>query len=218
MSERRSVLHRRDRRDHGAIGVIACATPSTAVLALVCHLISLAALFLLLRAEFVAAAQVVVYAGAVMVLYVFVVAYVGGEPRSRSAGTRPALRRSAPSPVRGALAIELFIAMLGSGLQGSTGTGAPYVAGFGTPAAIGKLLLTRLPAPVRDRFATCCWSRRSARSCSRAAAAASTPTRASRLRPADDHRHDADLLRPRDRWAPARWPRRAERVEVGRQQ
>ena len=35
-------------------------------------------LFLLLRAEFVAAAQVIVYAGAVMVLYVFVVGYVGG--------------------------------------------------------------------------------------------------------------------------------------------
>ena len=45
------------------------------------YLLSLAALFLLLRAEFVAAAQVVVYAGAVMVLYVFVVAYVGAaEP------------------------------------------------------------------------------------------------------------------------------------------
>ena len=49
------------------------------MLALVVHLIALAALFLLLRAEFVAAAQVVVYAGAVMVLYVFVVAYVGGR-------------------------------------------------------------------------------------------------------------------------------------------
>ena len=47
------------------------------------HLLSLAALFLLLRAEFVAAAQVVVYAGAVMVLYVFVVAYVGGPSTER---------------------------------------------------------------------------------------------------------------------------------------
>ena len=70
------------------------------MLALVCHLLSLAALFLLLRAEFVAAAQVVVYAGAVMVLYVFVVAYVGGqdEPlgaraRARAAPHRRVLRR-----------------------------------------------------------------------------------------------------------------------------
>ena len=52
--------------------------PFYSVLALVVHLIALAVLFLLLRAEFLAAAQVIVYAGAVMVLYVFVVAYVGG--------------------------------------------------------------------------------------------------------------------------------------------
>jgi NADH:ubiquinone oxidoreductase subunit 6 (subunit J) len=53
----------------GAIGVVAMRNPFYSVLSLVVHLISLAALFLLLRAEFVAAAQVVVYAGAVMVLY-----------------------------------------------------------------------------------------------------------------------------------------------------
>ncbi|MGI8921451.1 MAG: NADH-quinone oxidoreductase subunit J, partial [Solirubrobacteraceae bacterium] len=75
----------------GAIGVVVLANPFYSVLALVAHLISLAALFLLLRAEFVAAAQVVVYAGAVMVLYVFVVAYVGGQDQPvRSSG--PGLR------------------------------------------------------------------------------------------------------------------------------
>ena len=63
----------------GAIGVVMVRNPFYAVLALVFHLLSLAALFLLLQAQFVAAAQVVVYAGAVMVLYVFVVAYVGGS-------------------------------------------------------------------------------------------------------------------------------------------
>ena len=63
----------------GALGVVLLRNPFYSVLALVSHLLSLAALFLLLRAEFVAAAQVVVYAGAVMVLYVFVVAYVGGS-------------------------------------------------------------------------------------------------------------------------------------------
>src|SRR4051794_17399118 len=66
----------------GAVGVVVLRNPFYSVLALVGHLLSLAVLFLLLRAEFVAAVQVVIYAGAVMVLYVFVVAYVGdqGEP------------------------------------------------------------------------------------------------------------------------------------------
>ena len=77
----------------GAAGVVVLRNPFYSVLALVCHLVSLAVLFLLLRAEFVAAVQVVVYAGAVMVLYVFVVAYVGGEgetigERLHAAGSR----------------------------------------------------------------------------------------------------------------------------------
>ena len=128
----------------GAVGVIRPPqdNPFYSVLALVCHLISLAALFLLLRAEFVAAAQVVVYAGAVMVLYVFVVAYIGGREPEVDAPWAPHLRIPAFIAV-GALFIELTVAMLGSGLKAIGGEGAPYVAGFGTPQQIGELLLTR---------------------------------------------------------------------------
>jgi NADH-quinone oxidoreductase subunit J len=124
----------------GAVGVVAIRNPFYSVLALVSHLIALAALFLLLRAEFVAAAQVVVYAGAVMVLYVFVVAYVGGsdEPLHRPGGALKVL-----APLFGlAVAIELCIAMLGTVLKGVASEGAPYVPGFGSPARIGTLFLT----------------------------------------------------------------------------
>jgi NADH:ubiquinone oxidoreductase subunit 6 (subunit J) len=140
----------------GAIGVVTLANPFYAVLALVGHLLSLAVLFLLLRAEFVAAAQVVVYAGAVMVLYVFVVAYVGGEVRMLDGGpTRRARsrgvdgRRPTAALFAGALLVELMIALLGSGLKAVEGDGAGYRVGgpeshaFGTPAYIGELLLTR---------------------------------------------------------------------------
>jgi NADH-quinone oxidoreductase subunit J len=127
----------------GAIGVVALRDPFYSVLALAFHLVSLAALFLLLRAEFVAAAQVVVYAGAVMVLYVFVVAYVGGGQSLPSGG---ALRVLGPLFAL-ALAIELCIAMLGSALHGIKGKGAPYVLGFGTPRHIGTLFLTKYLFP-----------------------------------------------------------------------
>jgi NADH-quinone oxidoreductase subunit J len=141
----------------GAIGVVTLRDPFYAVLALVGHLLSLAVLFLLLRAEFVAAAQVVVYAGAVMVLYVFVVAYVGGESDRPQLGQLGQLggRLRAPGGADlrfgaalagGALLIELFIALLGSGLKAIDGYGAGYTPGprtFGTPAYIGNLLLTR---------------------------------------------------------------------------
>ncbi|MGP0048136.1 MAG: NADH-quinone oxidoreductase subunit J [Solirubrobacteraceae bacterium] len=129
----------------GAIGVVMLRNPFYSVLALVAHLIALAALFLLLRAEFVAAAQVVVYAGAVMVLYVFVVAYVGGsdEPLHRPGGALRLL-----GPLFGlAVTIELCIAMLGTALKGVSGKGAPYVFGFGTPEQIGRQFLTTYLLP-----------------------------------------------------------------------
>ncbi len=140
----------------GAVGVVVVRNPFYCVLALVAHLVSLAVLFLLLRAEFVAAVQVVVYAGAVMVLYVFVVAYVGGEgdgsdggplaERLRGHGPIGSGLRLGGALVAGALLVELLIALLGTGLEAVDGYGAGYSPGprtYGTPAYIGQLLLTR---------------------------------------------------------------------------
>ena len=125
----------------GALGVVILRNPFYSVLALVGHLIALALLFLLLHAEFLAAGQVVVYAGAVMVLYVFVAAYVGNvdEPLWEPI---PGQRFIAPL-IGLALFVELAIAITGSSLQ-AIDTGGPTVdLGFGSPSAIGKLLLER---------------------------------------------------------------------------
>jgi NADH-quinone oxidoreductase subunit J len=130
----------------GAIGVVKVANPFYSVLALVFHLLSLAALFLLLRAQFVAAAQVVVYAGAVMVLYVFVVAYVGGTQMPVRPAGGPALQAGAIIFAT-ALFVELVIAFLGSSLQAIDSDGAQYDPGFGTPGQIGELLLTKFLLP-----------------------------------------------------------------------
>ncbi len=135
----------------GATGVVMLRNPFYCVLALVAHLVSLAVLFLLLRAEFVAAIQVVVYAGAVMVLYVFVVAYVGDESeaigaRLHGGGPTASRLRLGGAVLAGAVLVELLIALLGTGLEAVEGYGAGYTPGprtFGTPAFIGKLLLTR---------------------------------------------------------------------------
>ncbi|HET7417843.1 MAG TPA: NADH-quinone oxidoreductase subunit J [Solirubrobacterales bacterium] len=129
----------------GAIGVIAMRNPFYSVLALIVHLFSLAALFLLLTAAFVAAAQVVVYAGAVMVLYVFVVAYVGGGGES---AWEPIPGQRFLAPLLGiALFVELSVAVLGSGLKALETEGADVSAGFGNPAAIGRLLLEKFLLP-----------------------------------------------------------------------
>jgi NADH-quinone oxidoreductase subunit J len=134
----------------GAVGTVALRNSFYCVLALVGHLLSLAALFLLLRAEFVAAAQVVVYAGAVMVLYVFVVAYVGGTQVKLAPASGPGFKI-----LGGLFAVALFaelsIAVLGSGLSAIDSRGAnanPNAEfAFGGPAEIGRLLLTKFLLP-----------------------------------------------------------------------
>jgi NADH-quinone oxidoreductase subunit J len=125
----------------GAIAVIAMRNPFYSVLALIVHLISLAGLFLLLYAEFLAAAQVVVYAGAVMVLYLFVTAYVGGaeEPIWESI---PGQRLLAPL-LAAALFIEVSIAVIGTSLKAIDSDGPTIPAGFGSPSSIGELLLEK---------------------------------------------------------------------------
>ena len=125
----------------GALGVVILRNPFYSVLSLVGHLLALAVLFLLLNAEFLAVGQVVVYAGAVMVLYLFVVAYIGGadEPLGPE---RSALRTLGPL-FAAAIGVELCIAFIASGLDALDSTGADVGAGFGSPAGIGQLLLTR---------------------------------------------------------------------------
>ncbi len=129
----------------GAIGVVAMRNPFYSVLALIVHLFSLAVLFLLLTSAFVAAAQVVVYAGAVMVLYVFVVAYVGGGSES---AWEPIPGQRFLAPLLGiAVFVELSVAVLSSALL-ALGTHGPKVnPGFGDPAAIGRLLLEKFLLP-----------------------------------------------------------------------
>jgi NADH:ubiquinone oxidoreductase subunit 6 (subunit J) len=125
----------------GAIAVIALRNAFYSVLALIIHLISLAGLFLLLQGEFLAAAQIVVYAGAVMVLYVFVAAYVGNvdEPL-----WEPIPGQRFIAPLLGvALFVELGIAIIGSGLKSLESDGPTVDLGFGSPESIGELLLER---------------------------------------------------------------------------
>jgi NADH:ubiquinone oxidoreductase subunit 6 (subunit J) len=129
----------------GALGVVLLRNPFFSVLALVAHLVALALLFLLLNAEFLAASQLVVYAGAVMVLYVFVVAYIGGvdDPGVAQGG---AVGRLGPL-FAVALLVELCIAIVGSGLAALDTAGADVGAGFGSPGEVGKLLLEKFLVP-----------------------------------------------------------------------
>jgi len=122
------------------IAVVSFSNPFYSALALIGNLASLAVLYLLLSAEFVAAAQVLVYAGAVVVMFLFVIAYVGPQREEAWSGG-PSWKTLGAVLASGALLIEIVIA-ISLAAEGSLGHDSTVTAAFGTPSYIGQLFLT----------------------------------------------------------------------------
>ena len=150
-----------------ALMVVLSGNPFISSLSLIGNLIALATFYLLLQSDFLAAAQVIVYAGAVMIMFLFVTAYLGGradEPTRQ----RPIWQTLAALVAAAGIAAEIVFGVARENfLHGpavSDAFGAPqaiagrflgrYVLAFeGTSlllliAAVGGVVLaTRRPAP-----------------------------------------------------------------------
>src|SRR5580692_5443428 len=74
----------------GALNLLLQRHPINSALSLIVVMTSLAVLYLLLGAEFLAAAQVIVYSGAVMVLFTFVIMLLNAGEEERTLGSRAA--------------------------------------------------------------------------------------------------------------------------------
>jgi NADH-quinone oxidoreductase subunit J len=122
------------------LAVVSFQNPFYSALALIGNLGSLAVLYLLLSAEFVAAAQVLVYAGAVMVMFLFVIAYLGGEADAPWAGG-PSWQVLAAVCAASAILVEIVVA-IGQAAGGRLTHEAEINQAFGSPAQIGRLFLT----------------------------------------------------------------------------
>ena len=122
------------------VAVISFQNPFYSALSLIGNLASLAVLYLLASAEFVAAAQVLVYAGAVVVMFLFVIAYLGGEADAPWAGG-PTWQSVAAIVAAGALVIEVIVA-IALKAHGSLTHAARVDSSFGSPGWIGRLFLT----------------------------------------------------------------------------
>jgi len=124
-----------------SLGVILCSSPIYCALYLIGHMICLALLFLLYNAEFIAAVQIIVYAGAVMILFLFIIALLGGKKEIQE----PSTERS--------LAIAFVATMLGElFLSATVGPTRPIEGAFdvqtvaevgGSAKAIGLELFSR---------------------------------------------------------------------------
>ena len=122
------------------IAVVTFSNPFYSALSLIGNLASLAVLYLLLSAEFVAAAQVLVYAGAVMVMFLFVIGYLGSRADAPWAGG-PSWQTVGAVLASAALFVEVIV-VIGLKTSGRLSHQKPVDSVFGGPYDIGRLFLT----------------------------------------------------------------------------
>jgi NADH-quinone oxidoreductase subunit J len=122
------------------IAVVTFRNPFYSALALIGNLGSLAVMFLLASAEFLAAAQVLVYAGAVMVMFLFVIAYLGDKTTAPWAGG-PSWIQTGAIVAAIALLVEIIV-VIGLTASDQLSDPAQIRRAFGSPREIGTLFLT----------------------------------------------------------------------------
>jgi NADH-quinone oxidoreductase subunit J len=118
----------------GAVNLLVQRHPINSALSLVVVMGSLAVEYLLLGAEFVAAVQVIVYAGAIMVLFVFVIMLLNAGEEERTKGSRVALLFGIPGMLAGSVLIGWVL------LERAGNQAVPAGALPGAPKLIGWLL------------------------------------------------------------------------------
>jgi NADH-quinone oxidoreductase subunit J len=127
----------------GAVAMLLSRNAIHSALFLLLNMISIAVLYLLLRAPFLFAVQLIVYAGAIIVLFLFVVMLLGAE-RAEDEHDRNSWQRP--------LAIVLGLLLLGEAAYvffAGAGTAAPAQTSddFATPVRIGEALFTTYLLP-----------------------------------------------------------------------
>ena len=118
----------------GAINLLVQRHPINSALSLIAVMAALAGEYLLLGAEFVAAVQVIVYAGAIMVLFVFVIMLLNAGVEEQTKGSRVAILFGIP----GVLVGGVLLAWVVLRHSGTTAVSAGALAG--SPRTIGELL------------------------------------------------------------------------------
>ncbi len=130
----------------GALGVITLRNPVHCALSLAIVFVSLAVMYVLLSAPFIAAAQIMIYAGAILVLFLFVIMVL--NPRLEiGEGALPG-QALAAGAVGFALVIVVSLALVGGKLFPTLGPYTPQViAQQGHTQIIGGLLFTDFLLP-----------------------------------------------------------------------
>src|ERR1700726_1723221 len=125
----------------GAMNLLVQRHPINGALSLVVVMGSLAVEYLLLGAEFVAVVQVIVYAGAIMVLFVFTIMLLNAGEEERTKGSRVAVLFGIPGMLLGGILLG-WVVLRHSGTEAVAAGALP-----GDPKIIGQLLFHEFLLP-----------------------------------------------------------------------
>ena len=125
----------------GAVNLLAQTHPINAALSLIAVMAALAGEYMLLGAEFLAAVQVIVYAGAIMVLFVFAIMLLNAGVEERTNGSRVAIILGIPGVLLGSVLLG-WVILRHSGTEEVAAGALP-----GSPATIGQLLFHEFLLP-----------------------------------------------------------------------
>jgi NADH-quinone oxidoreductase subunit J len=123
----------------GALAVVTARNPIRAAVGLLATILGVAGLFLMLHAQFLAAIQLIVYAGAVVVLFVFVIMLLGPESRAAGRGGGSKVARGLGGAGMAAAAVVALLALAGSVQPAELG---PARVAHGSAEAVGGLIFS----------------------------------------------------------------------------
>ena len=104
----------------GSVGVIAARNPVHSALSLIMTLFGVAVLFLVVQAHFLAAIQVIVYAGAIVILFLFVIMLLGVD-KAEDLGVEPIAGQKPLAAITGASLLASGVAIMLVATDGATG-------------------------------------------------------------------------------------------------
>jgi NADH-quinone oxidoreductase subunit J len=127
----------------GALGVVLLRHPVHAALSLVATLFGVAVLFVAQEAHFLAAVQVIVYAGAIVVLFLFVIMLLGVD-EAEDLSIEPLTGQRPVAIISGVCILGLSLAALffAGGATGAKGTSGTPMGGAENITELGRLLFT----------------------------------------------------------------------------
>lgn len=125
----------------GGLGTVSAKSAIRSAMSLLVTILGIAGLYVTLSAQLLAAVQIIVYAGAVVVLFVFVIMLVGGSGAERSLIDDTKQTRTMSAAIFALVSAGALV------LVGRAGVGGPHVferprPEFGSVYAVGRMLFT----------------------------------------------------------------------------